>query len=198
MRRTWLLAFVALVALIGMGYSYVQLKRAPAPELHGTALQDPPQVDNFDLTMASGQRVSLAHWQGKYLLVYFGFTHCPDVCPITMGHLAKMYEDLDKPADLQVVMITVDPANDTPKIIQHYAASFNPSFVGLGGSSADIAAAAKDFYIGYQMGGDPEKATHSDTVTLVNPSGHMSRVYAQDELVNLEGDLRQILNLKRG
>jgi protein SCO1/2 len=195
MRRTWLLAFVALLALIGMGYSYVQLKRVPASALHGTTLKDPPSVDTFDLTTAAGKRVSLAHWQGKYLLVYFGYTRCPDVCPLTMGRLAKMYEDLGQPGNLQVVMITVDPANDTPQIIQHYAASFDPSFVGLGGNSADIAAAAKVFYIGYQMN-DPAKATHGDTVTLIDPSGHMSRIYAQDELKHLEGDLSRIL--KRG
>ena len=96
------------------------------------------------LTGANGKR-RLADREGQYLLVFFGFANCPDVCPLTLARLATTYEALEEPENVQVVMIAVDLARDTPGSVQAYAESFHPSFVGLGGTNSEIAEAAKRF-----------------------------------------------------
>lgn len=195
-RRFWLLAALGVLAALTAAFSFVQLRAASAPTLHGTALDNPPLVEPFELTNASGERVTLEAWRGELLLVFFGFTTCPDVCPLTLGRLAKVYEDLGEPKDVQVVMITVDPEHDTPEVTQRYAAGFHPDFVGLGGSTADIAEAAKRFYIGYREL-DERSFLHTDTVALLDREGRLRLVYAQDNVARIGSDVATILAQRR-
>lgn len=187
----WTLLIVGLLALIVSGFAFWQL-RAAAPAYSGTALENPPQVAPFELTAADGERVTLDTWQGNVRLVFFGYTRCPDVCPLTLGRLAKVYEDIGKPKDLKVVMITVDPQNDTPRITQDYAGSFDPDFIGLGGSSSDVANAAKTFFVGYR-GIESRDFLHTDSVALLDRSGRMRLIYGQDKVARLSEDLPRIL-----
>lgn len=179
------------LALAGVGW--LELSRASARGLYGTALDTPVQVDDFTLTSVGG-KAALSDWRGKYLLVFFGFTECPDVCPLTMGRLAKIYRDLGEPEDVQVVMVSVDPETDTPARVRRYVESFHPSFVGLTGSTSDIAKAARTFFVGYRQLG--EGVGHTDYVTLLDREGKMQLVYAQDKVPRLGDDLGTIL--KRG
>ena len=161
----------------------------------GTELDNPPQVDDITLTTAGGERVALTDFRGEWLLVFFGFTSCPDVCPLTMGRLAQMYDELGQPEDVQVVMISVDPVTDTPERVQNYVAGFDPSFVGLTGTSADTAEAARTFFIGYQQLG--EDVSHTDTVALLDPEGRMRLIYTQDKVTQIGHDLEAILDKGR-
>lgn len=171
-KRFWWLAALGVVAALVAAFSWGQLRADAAPTLHGTALDNPPLVAPFELTNARGERVTLEAWRGELLLVFFGFTSCPDVCPLTLGRLAKIYEDLGEPEDVQVVMITVDPEHDTPEVTQRYAEAFHPDFVGLSGSTADIAEAAKRFYVGYRELGE-RSFLHTDTVALLDREGRL-------------------------
>jgi len=98
---------------------------------------------HFELTDQNGRRVRDSDLHGKVALVFFGFTHCPDVCPITAASLARTLKLLGERADQVVpVFITVDPERDTPQVIKTYLAGFDPRFVGLTGSPEQIAAVA--------------------------------------------------------
>lgn len=96
----------------------------------------------------NGQSRSLADFKGKVVVVFFGYTQCPDVCPTTMVELAQVKKSLGKDGDkLQGVFVSIDPERDTPAILKTYMASFDPSFIALRGSPDQTAAAAKEFKV---------------------------------------------------
>ena len=188
-RRSLLWAVVLVAAGIvayGLG-----LLLHPAPPLAGQALQNPPDVGDLRLVDGAGKAVSLSAYQGKVLLVYFGYTRCADTCPLTMQKLAKAYHDAGAPADVQVVMITVDPSHDTPAVLTPWVKHFDPSFVGLSGSAGQIAAAAKAFMIGYSTSGEP--SDHTAVVEVVGRNSHIRYIYGQGDIVKLGDDLARLL-----
>jgi protein SCO1/2 len=187
-----LLVGVGLLALLVAAFAYQQYRVRSSPTYAGTALTTPVTIPPFELTAADGDRVTLGRWRGDVRLIFFGYTRCPDVCPLTLGRLAKVYEDIGRPQDLKVVMITVDPQNDTPQLTQDYARSFDPDFIGLGGSSSDIAQAAQTFFVGYR-GIDSKDFIHTDSVALLDREGRMRLIYGQDKVARLSEDLPQIL-----
>ena len=192
MKKLWLLASIGVVAACLAAFSFYQINRTSSEELYGTVVDSKPVVGEIELTNGDGERVKLSDYRGEVLLVFFGFTNCPDVCPLTMGRLAKMYEDMGEPDDVQVAMITVDPAHDTPQVLANYVENFNPDFVGLGGSQEDIANAAKTFFVGYQGIAD-KQFMHTDTVALLDREGRMRLVYGQDKVQHIEDDLKTVL-----
>jgi protein SCO1/2 len=102
----------------------------------------------IDLTDHNGERRSLSDFKGKVVVVFFGFTHCPDVCPTTMLELARVAKELGPDASrLQVLFVTVDPERDTPEAMRQYVPSFHPSFLGLHGTQEEIARTAKEFKV---------------------------------------------------
>jgi protein SCO1 len=106
---------------------------------------------DFSLTDASGKKRSLGEFRGKVVAVFFGFAQCPDVCPTTLSDFAQIKEKLGADGErLQVIFITVDPQRDTPAVLGSYVASFDPSFVGLTGSTDEINATAREFKVFYQ------------------------------------------------
>jgi protein SCO1 len=176
------------VAAYGLG---VALR--PPPALGGTALQNPPNMAELRLVRGDGVEVGLGEaLNGTTTLVFFGFTRCPDVCPLTLARLARLYEDLGRPADLQVAMITVDPEFDVPELLAAYVRGFHDAFLAFSGSNAQIATAARAFYVGY-AGIGTEAFTHTDVVAVLDRRGSLRYVYSQDKLVHLPADLPAIL-----
>ncbi len=105
----------------------------------------------FSLTDHAGARRTLADYRGKLVVVFFGFTQCPDVCPTTLSDMAEVKKRLGKDGDaVQVIFITVDPERDTPQLLAQYVPGFDPTFVGLRGSPEETAAVAKEFKVFYQ------------------------------------------------
>lgn len=153
----------------------------PASELHAATLGTPLREPDLTLTGVSGRPVNLTKaTQGRLTLVYFGYTHCPDVCPSTMADLAAGLRMLT-PAQrvrIAVVFITTDPQRDTPKVIKSWLASFDPSFIGLTGDYAKIQAAAKSLGIALERpartGADYE-VTHGAEV-LAFGTDHLAHV----------------------
>ena len=143
-----LLVVVAIAA--GFGAYRLGVALRPAPELAGTALQNPVAVTGLELIDGSGEAVDLAEdFAGELTLVFFGYTRCPDVCPLTLAQLGRIYQEADTPDDVNVVMVSVDPAYDTPAVVGEYVRRFHPDFVGLTGSNQQVARAAKTFFVGY-------------------------------------------------
>ena len=105
----------------------------------------------LNLTDHNGKPRTLADFRGKVVTVFFGFTHCPDVCPTTLAEMALVMKELGPDADkVQVLFVTVDPERDTPQVLKQYVPAFNPSFLGLYGDLAATARAAKEFKVYFQ------------------------------------------------
>jgi protein SCO1/2 len=128
----------------------------------------------FALEDGAGKTISDQTLRGRPFLVYFGYTHCPDVCPT---ELARISDILSKMGDKSIpaLFITVDPERDTPKIMQDYVSSFNPAIVGLSGSSQAVEAAEKTFRV-YARKGQPQpdgdySMDHSSIVYLMDKNG---------------------------
>jgi protein SCO1 len=144
-----------------------------------------PQIGgHFALSTPDGRRVTDATFHGKWLLVYFGYTSCPDVCPTTLSAMALALDKLGPLADkVQPVFITVDPARDTSKIVGEYVKDFDPRFVGLVGSSQEIGAAAQEFHVYYrvrQLGNNEYVVDHSSFIYLLDPNGAFVRLLTGD------------------
>lgn len=106
---------------------------------------------DFHLNDATGKPVSLADFRGKVVVLFFGYTHCPQVCPTTLADLAHMMRMLGKDADrVQVLFVTLDPERDTPELLAKYPAAFYPTFKGLSGDSMATAQAAQAFGVTYE------------------------------------------------
>jgi protein SCO1 len=149
------------------------------------AAQPLPQIgSHFALSNTDGRRVSDATFRGKWLLVYFGYTSCPDVCPTTLSAMALALEKLGPLADkVQPVFITVDPERDTPAIVGEYLKDFDPRFVGLVGSPQEIGAAAQEFHVYYrvrQLGNNEYVVDHSSFIYLIDPNGAFVRLLTGD------------------
>ncbi len=129
----------------------------------------------FRLTGQEGKPFSDENLKGKPFVVFFGFTHCPEVCPTTLYDLTQDFAALGKDADnLQAVFITVDPARDTPELMKTYLSSFDPRIVGLTGTEEEIAAAAKAYKIYYRKvptEGSDYTMDHSATLFLMDSKG---------------------------
>lgn len=141
----------------------------------------------FDLIAGDGRPVTQASWPGKYLLVYFGYTYCPDVCPTTLSNIAGALDDLGAKAnELQPLFITVDPARDTPKVLADYTSAFTKRLIGLSGSDEQIAQVAKEYRVYYAKhktgpGPDDYLMDHSSVIYLMAPDGHLISVLAADQ-----------------
>lgn len=139
----------------------------------------------FQLVNQDGQPVDQNLLEGKWSLVFFGFTYCPDYCPTTLNALAATKAAMgDKAKDLQIVFITVDPARDTPQALKDYLASdgFPEGVIGLTGTDAQIAEVAKVYRAFYQKVGEGEAYTmnHGLTVYLMGPDGQYRSALAHD------------------
>jgi protein SCO1/2 len=155
----------------------------------------------FQLVDQNGKPTTEAALKGKWTAVFFGYTYCPEACPTTLTTLAKALDELGpKAADVQVVFVSIDPARDTPAQLKSYLSSqaFPRGTIGLTGSAAQVAAAAKAYKVYYaKSGSGPDYAMdHSTALYLMNPRGRFDRVIAYG--VTPEEMSRQIADAMRG
>jgi protein SCO1/2 len=121
------------------------------PQFSSIDLTGADYAKDFQLPDQDGKIRSLKDFQGKLVVLFFGYTQCPDVCPTTMTELAQVKKELGADGDkLQVLFVTVDPERDTPQVLKGYMANFDPSFIALRGSPEQLAAMAKDFKVFYK------------------------------------------------
>ncbi|SAL21525.1 SCO family protein [Caballeronia telluris] len=139
----------------------------------------------FSLPDTSGKTRTLADFKGKAVVLFFGYTHCPDVCPTTLAELSQALQQLgDEGKRVQVLMVTVDPARDTPELLGQYVSAFNASYVGLRpANDAALAKVAKDFRVYYAkaQGKTPGDYTmdHTAASYVFDPEGKL-RLFARD------------------
>ena len=120
------------------------------PNFKSTDISGADWGKGFTLTDPQGQTRRLADFEGKVVIVFFGYTQCPDVCPTTLSSMREVLGRLgDNAGRVQVIFVTLDPARDTAQVLAEYARAFHPSFIGLRGDETAIAAVARDFKVFY-------------------------------------------------
>ena len=189
MTRWLAIGLLAVLAACGQG----------GPAFKGSDVTGSAFARDFSLQDPSGATRTLADYRGKAVVVFFGYTQCPDVCPTTLAALAEAMKQLGPDADrVQVIFVTVDPERDTPELLREYVPAFDKRFVGLRGDAKATEDVAKEFRIVYQKvpGATPTTYTvdHSAGTFLYDPAGRL-RVYighgqAPDAFVH---DLRELL-----
>ena len=196
------------MTLRAAGYVGVSLWLALAPAWAGDAsARSPAEIMDilmwnrepvggpFELIDQTGRVRTERDFRGRLLLVYFGFTFCPDVCPTDLQAIGLALDKLGGDADsVQPLFITVDPERDTPRVLKAYAANFSPRLVALSGSAEEIAAVAKAYRIYYKKVGEGADYSmdHTGLIYLMGPDGrylaHFSPEATADDIVK---DLRQ-------
>jgi protein SCO1/2 len=147
-------------------------------------LDPPKELADFTLTGQDGQPLSLSDLRGKPTLLFFGFTHCPDICPTTLAQFRQVKRDLgERGSDVNFVFISVDGSRDTPEVVKAYVDQFDPEFVGLTGTEDKVRAIGGDYFVFFnraQPEGTPSAAGYS--------VDHTTYTY----LIDAEGSLRVI------
>jgi protein SCO1/2 len=192
--RIKLLGVILLAFALGGGLAYT-LRMVEVPAMTGTALIGGP----FALTDHTGRRVTEKDFAGRYLLVFFGFTHCPDVCPAGLQVMAAALDQLGpKTEGVVPLFITFDPGRDTPETMKAYVSAFHPRLIGLTGTEADIKAAAKAYRVYFKRVDDPQSPInysmdHSAFIYLMDRSGvyvtHFRHSASPDEIAERIGPL---------
>ncbi|HUP96918.1 MAG TPA: SCO family protein [Usitatibacter sp.] len=152
------------------------------------------------LTDHDGKPRSIADFRGKVVVVAFGFTHCPDVCPTTLADLAKASKQLGPDArDVQVLFVTVDPKRDTPELLRQYVPAFHPDFIGLRGDAAATTQVTKDFHVYASerptKGGESYSVDHSAQSFVLDRQGRVRLLIPPGTPATaIAADLRVLLN----
>ncbi len=139
-------------------------------------LSDPLQAPTFSLTSHLGEPVNSSDFGDKFLAVFFGYTFCPDVCPLTLSRFSQAFQEIGEPGDrIQFLFITVDPDRDTPERLGRYLGSFHPSFLGLTGSEEEVREVANGFGAFFARSGEGEQYTvdHTARTFVIDPSGRI-------------------------
>lgn len=188
---------IALVAALA-GYIVSQrVAHAPAPALAtGTALPVPRRLAAFGLTDQSGQPFGNAELAGQPSLVFFGFTHCPDVCPTTLALLAQLHRETALGA-VRIIFVTVDPKRDTAAVVKQYVDAFGGNMTGLTGDEEALAPLLSNLGVVHSiqpLGGDDYTVDHSATVYYLNARGEFSAVFTPPfDYSGMRADLTTLL-----
>jgi protein SCO1/2 len=164
------------------------------PSLRGSVITPPWTAPEISLHDQNGQPFTLSSQKGKVVLLYFGYVNCPDECPLTMAHVKLARESLGNRAqDVQVIMVSTDPARDTPQALKTFMEHFDPSFLGLTGSIPDLQKTWQDYGVTVEDSGE----THSTFLYVIDPSGNIRETFLPDtEPQEIAADLRLLLREK--
>ncbi len=173
----WAGGVFLVVALLALGAWWL----APH-EFHGVLLQSPQVAEDFTLQASTGEPLTFSDLRGKFVVLYFGYTFCPDVCPTTLNDLKRVAEILgpDKMKQVQVVFVTVDPERDTAEQLASYLKYFDPSFIGLTGTTDEIKTVASQFGVYFERH-EGSAATgylmdHTSAITVIDAKGYVRLV----------------------
>jgi len=196
-RRVLIGIAVAGVAIGAVSLATVANRMLRAKDAAETTPAAPPAIGGpFSLIDQTGKRVTDADFRGRYLLIYFGYTYCPDVCPTELFVMSQALDILGAAGErMQPLLITIDPARDTAEVLADYVSNFHPRLIGLTGSADEIRAVAKEYRVYYEkvysqlaQGEDTEGAgasdpdsdylmSHSASTFLMGPDGRFIRVF---------------------
>ena len=192
-KKYLIIAMALLVVLVGiaLGYSWYNSNN---PSFSGSLISPTQPAADFSLTSQTGEAVRLSDFLGKYVLIFFGFTNCDSECPLTMGYLKQMRDRLGPLADqVQVLLITSDPARDTPEVLGEYLNHFDPSFIGLTSTPETLQTVWSDYGVTVMDNGE----THSSYLYLIDPQGNLIATYPLLQAVDgLTADMKNLIEGK--
>jgi len=153
---------------------------------------------DFELSRAAGARVRLQDYRGQVVLLFFGYTHCPDICPTTLHTLKLAVEELSEATEqVQVIMVTVDPERDSPEHLDQYVRYFHPRFVGLSGTTKQIDRVARQYRAHHQRGKPAPggySVSHSGYIYLLDKEGRVRALFgAGAKQADIADGVRQLL-----
>lgn len=164
-----------ILVLVVLAAAAALILRNANQSYYGSVINPPSPASDFTLTDQTGTPVSLSQYRGKYVLLYFGYSHCPNECPVTMAVLAKVRSLMGPQAgQIQVLFLSTDPAHDTPQSMADFLKRFDPTFVGATGTLAQLQPIWKDYGVTILDGG----ATHSDYTYLIDSLGNLRITYS--------------------
>jgi protein SCO1/2 len=163
---------------------------AGAPEFH-TSLLDSKSAAEIQMQDQNGKLFQLSKQRGKVVVLAFGFTNCPNECPLTLAHIKTALEDLGGDArNVQVVMVTTDPVRDTPQALKNYLGAFNPAFIGIPGPTEELAKIWEEYSVEVLDGGE----THSSATYIIDQRGNLRLVFdPETEPGDITADLKILL-----
>lgn len=175
-----------LVALVlGVSNRLLQYNREPALELVGVVLPKPRPIAPFELVDHRGQPFDVTRFKGRWTFMFFGYTHCPDICPVAMKQLGDVFAMLSAyPAiqkDSQGVFVSLDPKRDTQAVLKDYVPFFNENFIGVTGATAAINAFTKGLGVVFNVSPPDNdgsyQLSHTSAFYLINPEGHFVALF---------------------
>lgn len=188
MRSKYILLMLAGVLALGLGL-WLGHKLTPSPielpTISGFLFPEPKAIEDFTLTDQAGQPFHRNRLMGKWTFLYFGYTYCPDVCPLTLIELAKVQQQLAQKKldqDTAYMLISVDPQRDTPQRLGEYTHYFNPKFLGATGTPEELSKLAQQLGVVYLRSPSQQDNTnytidHSSTVILIDPDAHLHAIF---------------------
>lgn len=186
-RYFWLCCFALVLAACSPG----------KPTFKGTDVTGVQWGQDITLQSQSGKSASTADFRGKLVVVFFGYSHCPDICTPTLAKLAALRKSLGNEAQaVQVVFVTVDPAHDTPEQLAAFLPKFDSTFVGLTGKPEEIAAAAKEYKIAYvpASGQEHPQIDHASGILVKDATGKLRLLWKNDMSIDdMAHDVRLLL-----
>lgn len=172
---------VVLAAVIGV-LAAMHQDREPEPDVPGLLWPGPKTLGPFNVIDHDNNPFTPADLRGKWSLLFFGFTHCPDICPVTLAVMDKTHSRLDQARDVQFVFVTVDPERDTSERMEQYLTSFNPEFVGLGGSAEQIAGLTGQVGLPYFRDKTQDEENylvdHGASLFMIDPLGRLVGIFS--------------------
>jgi len=161
---------------------------------HGAVIEPPVLASDFSLTDQNAQAFRLSAQAGHVVLLFFGYTTCPDECPATMARFKQIRSELGREAErVQFVLVTVDPEVDTPARLREFLAKFDPSFVGLTGTRAELEPVWKTYGV-YQEKQSGGEVAHASRIYAIDAQGNLRLTYTTDTPAEeIARDIRQLL-----
>ncbi len=167
MERKLVWGGIALLALLSLAAGILYVTRKPS--FHGSVIDPPAPAAEIKLTDSNNQPFTLSSQRGKVVLLYFGFTNCTDECPLTMAKLKQTFDILGKASsNVQVLMVTTDPARDNPAQMKKYVTQFNPAFLGLTGTPDELQQVYSDYGVAVESNGE----THTTFLYVIDQNGN--------------------------
>lgn len=187
---------VALLLVIVPNFVYVF-----TPHFHGSVFWEAPEVKDFQLTRADGGEFRLSGYRGQLIVLYFGYTSCPDECPATLYNLSRMMQQLgDRASQVTVLFVTVDPKTDTPEKLKSYLDAFSPNFIGLTGTQEQLQQVYDQFEVKIYDASKGEAVAskglgHDTSLYLIDKRGRLRVQLHQGEGVQgILNDVEALLN----
>lgn len=186
MRRVLIVLLVLAASALGVAGGYLwQQRGVPAVQLQrATVLTgDAKPLQDFQLRDQDNQTFTRERFNGRWSVVFFGYTHCPDICPLTLAEAKGFYNALQGTpyqAETQVVFVSVDPKRDTAEVLKRYVSYFDPAFIGVTGARAqlDLLTRPLGIYYAYQGDGDEYVVDHSAVMVLIGPQARLRAIFS--------------------